>query len=108
MKKSIILTVINMIMFLGAYSQELSNEKYQKIIVMDGEQIGWLEIIADPSKFDCQCDDVISCVVKKTSKPNYYKSDDDLVTLQIKGNKYIVTLSREAECCFVKPGTYSN
>jgi len=87
MRKSIVLTVINMIMFLGAYSQELSNEKNQKIIVMGGEQSGWLEIIADPSKFDCQCDDVISCVVKKTSNQRkqiycYFKSGSRMLFCQ--------------------------
>ena len=87
--------------------QELSNEKYQKIIVMDGEKAGWLEIFVDPLDFDCSCDEVIKAIVKKTNQPSVYKSDDGVIKLEIKGEKHIVTILNNTECCFLRPGVYT-
>ena len=91
-----------------SFSQELSNDKYQKIIIMEGEKNGWFEIIADPMKFECECAEVISATVKPTSKKNFYKSDDGIIQMEIKDGKYIIKLSSETDCCYIRAGVYSN
>ena len=88
------------------FTQQLSNAKYQKIILMDGDKSGTLQIFADPTHFDCECSDVISAILIKTSNPKIYKSADNIIKLEIKGNKHIITINGKTDCCFIKPGTY--
>ena len=107
MKKIYITSLLTLLSYFCCFSQEVRNEKNQKINIMDGEQKGTLEIFADPMKFDCECENVISVVVRKSSKPNVYVSDDRTVKLEIKGNKYLVTVTNKTDCCFVKPGVYT-
>jgi hypothetical protein len=89
------------------FAQEMSNEKYQKIIVMDHENEGWLDVFVDPTNFDCKCDDVIQLSLKPTATKNVYKTEDGLVTLTIKNNAYIFTVGGKQNCCYIKPGQYT-
>ena len=108
MNKIFLASIIIIVNCLCSYSQEFSNESYQKIIIIDGENEGDLEIFADPISFDCECDNVITVIVKKSSKPNIFISDDNIVTLEIQGEEYIISLSKKTECCFIKPGLYTS
>ena len=105
MKK--LLFVSFMGLFSLGYSQELSNAKYQKILLMDGEKKGWLDITVDPSKFECDCESQITISLKPTSQKNIYKSEDGIVILEIKNGKYTVKLTEESDCCFIRAGVYS-
>jgi hypothetical protein len=109
MKKNIYKIIITLL-FLSpyfSYSQEYSNEKYNKITIMDGEKKGWLSVFSDPTQFGCECNDVISLEFKPTKIKNVYKSIDNTVTLTMKGNAYIVSIQGTKECCFIKPGKYT-
>lgn len=89
------------------FSQEMSNEKYQKIIVMNGEKKGWLEVFVDPLHFGCECNDVIKIDFKPSTVKNTYKTEDNSVTLNVIRNSYIITVKGEKNCCFIKPGKYN-
>jgi hypothetical protein len=89
-----------------AISQELSNENGNKIIVMDGENPDWLDVFVNPTNFNCECEDRISITLKPTQVKNHYKTDDNIVTLEIKGNSYIFKTNKTDNCCFLKPGKY--
>jgi archaellum component FlaF (FlaF/FlaG flagellin family) len=107
---------INKLLFLGivfvamvasySFGQQLSNEKYNRIMVADGPKKGSLEIFVDPTGFECECKDVSSVVFIPTSKKGNYQSEDKSVALQIKGASYIVSVKEEKGCCFLKVGTY--
>ncbi len=90
------------------FSQEMSNEKYQKIMVMEHENEGWLDVTVDPIKFDCECDNVIQLYLKPTATKNVYKTEDGFVTLTIKSNVYIFTVGGKQNCCYIKPGKYKS
>ena len=100
------ISFISFISFVS-YSQEFSNDKYQKTIIMDGKKSGWLEVFADPTHFGCECNDVISIDFKPTKIKNVYKSIDNTATLSFKGDSFIITIQGSKECCFVKPGKYT-
>lgn len=89
-----------------SFGQQLSNDKYNRIMVTEGPKKGWLEIFVDPTAFECECKDVPSVVFIPTSKKGNYQSEDKSVALQIKGASYIVSVKEEKDCCFLKEGTY--
>ena len=107
---------INKLLFLGivfvaifasySFGQQLSNEKYNRIMVADGPKKGSLEIFVDPTGFECECKDVPSVVLKPSSKKNNYQSIDETVLLQLKDGSHIVTIKGKKTCCFLKAGTY--
>ena len=105
MKIGLILTLFTSLNYFFCFSQEMCNEEYQKIIVMDGEQEGSLDIFVDPNNFGCECD-LITANIIKSKNPNIYFSEDNVIKLEIKGNKYIISISKETDCCFVKAGVY--
>ena len=107
MKIRLILTLFTSLNYFFCFSQEMSNEKYQKIIIMEGEQEGTLDIFVDPTNFGCECDDVISANISKSKIPNIYFSEDKVIKLEIKGEKYIISISKETVCCSVKAGVYT-
>ena len=90
----------------NSFGQQMSNEKYNRIMVADGPQKGWLEIFVDPTGFECECKDVPSVVFKPTSRKDSYQSEDKSVVLQIKGASYIVSIKEDKDCCFLKAGNY--
>lgn len=92
----------------NAFSQEMSNEKYEKIIVMEHENEGWLDVFVDPMKFDCECDEVIRLSFRPTSTKNVYKTEDEFVTLTIKNNVYMFTVEGKQNCCYIQPGKYTS
>jgi hypothetical protein len=102
------LKLIGLFLFIAncnvAISQELSNEN--KINVMDGENPDWLDVFVNPTNFNCECEDRISITLKPTQVKNHYKTDDNIVTLEIKGNSYIFKTNKTDNCCFLKPGKY--
>lgn len=105
--KLVFLGVVFVAMFTSySFGQQLSNDKYNRIMVTEGPKKGWLEIFVDPTGFECECKDVPSIVFKPTTKKGNYQSEDKSVALQIKGASYIVSVKEEKDCCFLKAGTY--
>ena len=104
------LKLIGLFLFIAicnvALSQELSNENGNKIIVMDGENPDWLDVFVNPTNFNCECEDRISITLKPTQVKNHYKTDDNIVSLEIKGNSYIFKINGTNECCTIKAGKY--
>lgn len=95
-------TFLLLLFFLSVdtFSQEIRNDKYQKIMIMDGENKDWLEIFVDPTNFGCECNDVIKLSLKPTNIKNVYKTEDNLVTLTIKEVKYVIKVEGEQDCCY--------
>ena len=97
------------VIFFASYSsfgQQMTNEKYNRIIVTEGPQKGWLEIFVDPTGFECECKDVPSVVFKPISRKGCFQSEDKTVVLQIKDDTYIFSVKENKDCCFLKAGTY--
>lgn len=89
-----------------AFSQEMANEEYQKIIVMEGENDGWLEVYVDPLNFECECDELIVVqLIPDSDKKNIYRTEDNSVTFKIIEDYCVITVDSE-ECCFIRPGKY--
>ena len=94
------------------FSQEMSNEDYNRIIIMEGEFGGSLEVFVDPLHFDCTCDDVISHLLflseeKTVNEQLVYISEDGYIQLDIQDNYYIITANMELGCCAIRPGTFT-
>jgi hypothetical protein len=106
--KSLGLGIILLFMPIIVFSQEMTNKKYQKIIIIDGENKNWLAVYVDHLHFDCECDSVIKIDFKPTKYKNIYKTEDNSAKLIILNNSTscIIRVKEEKNDCFVKPGKY--
>lgn len=103
-----LITAFLLLTSLGSYAQEFTNEKNNTIMIMDGESEGLLDVFVNPTNFDCSCEEVIQLTLKKVPSQQVYKSNDGVVSMTSKGNNYVIQVTGQVGCCFIKPGTYSS
>ena len=89
------------------FSQEMSNEDYNRIIIMEGEFEGSLEVFVDPTNFDCVCDEVISHLFFPAEDASMFLTEDGSIRLEIVEDRYIFSFRVDSYCCAIRPGVYT-